>query len=170
MFLGIRELALGPLRFEQDLTPEQIGALDGAVLAAPVHVTGQATVVEAIGQIRVRGTLTGALRCECDRCLEPFEVPANGTFDLLYEPAGLASTARAAAITEEDAEVGYYEGEGIELADVVREQLSLSLPMQRLCRPECQGICPTCGADRNEARCQCKPAAAEQRWAALKNL
>ena len=74
-------------------------------------------------------------------------------------------------ISEKDAEVSYYEGDGLNLADVVREQVLLALPMQKLCRPECQGICPTCGINRNETPCQCNVnAKVDERWAALKSL
>jgi uncharacterized protein len=66
--------------------------------------------------------------------------------------------------------VSYYEGDGLDLADVVREQVLLALPMQKLCRPDCQGICPVCGVNRNETTCQCKLQQVDERWAALKNL
>ena len=51
--------------------------------------------------------------------------------------------------------VGYYDDERLDLGEVVREQLLLSLPMKRVCREECQGICPTCGRNRNTASCAC---------------
>ena len=46
----------------------------------------------------------------------------------------------------------------------------LSLPMQRICREDCHGICPNCGQDRNLADCACEPRPADDRWSALKKL
>ena len=64
----------------------------------------------------------------------------------------------------------FYEGLGLELADLIKEQILLALPMQRICREECKGICPVCGANRNEVPCECHVKPADDRWIALKNL
>ena len=66
--------------------------------------------------------------------------------------------------------MGFYEGGGVELNDVLREFVLLSLPMQRLCRAECRGMCPVCGKNRNLSDCGCQPEPADDRWAALKSI
>jgi len=53
---------------------------------------------------------------------------------------------------------------------VLREQILLSLPMQRTCREDCKGICPACGTNRNRAGCGCLAKAPDDRWAALRDL
>ena len=58
----------------------------------------------------------------------------------------------------------------MELEDILREQVLLLLPMQRVCREDCKGICPICGKDRNEAECHCKVQAADDRWKALLDI
>jgi uncharacterized protein len=73
-------------------------------------------------------------------------------------------------IDEGEAEIGFYEGGGLELQDILREQILLALPMQRVCSQVCKGICPACGKNRNEAACDCKPDSANDRWGALRNL
>src|SRR6185369_14814558 len=98
------------------------------------------------------------------------KISLGGPIRVSYEPRELASTEEEVELKENDTEVGYYEGNGLELAHVVREQVLLALPMQKLCREECQGICPVCGANRNETTCECKPPHLEERWAALKGL
>jgi uncharacterized protein len=73
---------------------------------------------------------------------------------------------------DHDVVVGYYEGDTVDLGEVVREQLFLTLPMKRLCREDCQGLCPTCGRNRNGEPCAC-PAAeepADARFEALRAL
>jgi uncharacterized protein len=56
------------------------------------------------------------------------------------------------------------------LNDILQEQVLLALPLQRVCRAECRGICPTCGQNRNETGCQCQEQKTDDRWSALKNL
>ena len=63
-----------------------------------------------------------------------------------------------------------YEGDGLELNDVLREFVLLALPMQKLCNENCKGICPVCGQNRNQNECRCQNAADDNRWAALKEL
>jgi uncharacterized protein len=58
----------------------------------------------------------------------------------------------------------------MELEDILREQILLALPMQRVCGEACQGICPVCGKNRNESPCDCKIESANDRWEALRKL
>ena len=74
------------------------------------------------------------------------------------------------AIDESEAEMGFYEGDGVELNDVLREYVLLALPMQRVCSEDCKGICPVCGQNRNQKECACQAEAVDDRWAALKKF
>ena len=56
----------------------------------------------------------------------------------------------------------FIEGGGMELEDILREQILLVMPMQRVCSEDCKGICPVCGGNRNETPCDCKEQHAEQ--------
>ena len=58
----------------------------------------------------------------------------------------------------------------IDLGEVMREQFFLALPMKPLCRPECKGLCPICGANRNRQECGCREEWVDPRLAGLKNL
>ena len=80
------------------------------------------------------------------------------------------SVGEEAELDEDESEVGFYEGDGVELNDVLREYVLLALPMQRLCSEACKGICPDCGQNRNQNACQCAAKAGDDRWAALKQL
>ncbi len=74
------------------------------------------------------------------------------------------------ALDPGEVEMGFYEGDGVDLNDVLREFVLLSLPMQRLCRAECKGICPVCGQNRNLNQCQCQAETSDDRWSALKSI
>ena len=74
------------------------------------------------------------------------------------------------SVDESEADLGFYQGEGIELDDVLREYILLALPMQKLCKEDCKGICPVCGQNRNQVDCQCKTTPMDPRWESLKSL
>jgi uncharacterized protein len=70
-------------------------------------------------------------------------------------------------VPRDELEVGFYSGNGIMLADVVTEQVILAVPMKVICRPECQGLCPVCGINRNLEACGCLKAQGDSPFASL---
>jgi uncharacterized protein len=150
---------------------------EGMDVAAPldpgeIHLQGEESfALEAGGQVacrvekgddetvHVRGRLTARLGLECGRCLEAFSFPVDHTLDLFYLPHRPGEDAEdEEEITDRDLVVAYYAEGRLDLGDMVREQLFLTLPMKRLCRDACLGLCPACGTNRNESPCSCEPA------------
>ncbi len=171
MFLHIRELQLGRVRFEETWEPGAIEFYDPQIRqTAPITATGSADLSEALMEIRVNGHLATRMEIACDRCLEPASFPIDTDFHLLYRPAAYGPEHDEVNLERAESEVGFYEGDGVELSDVVREQVLLSLPMQRVCAETCKGICPVCGQNRNVTECHCQVQAVDDRWAGLKNL
>lgn len=171
MFLSVRTLELRKLLFETAFAPGQLEFADARLrLAGPLTARGMAELLASVDEIRVRGHLSGAIDYDCDRCLEAATFPIDGDFDLFYRPSKLEPEASEVAVGEDESEIGFFEGEGLELADVVREQILLWLPMQRLCQPACKGICPVCGQNRNQTECSCRPRVPDDRWAALRQI
>jgi uncharacterized protein len=119
------------------------------------------------GEIRFRGHLETRLATTCSRCLGTVEMPVACDFDLTYRP--MATIARNEELELPPAElgVGFYEAPGIEVADVVTEQVNLFMPMQVVCSPDCRGLCPTCGANLNLETCRCPAAPHESPFASL---
>ncbi len=172
MFLSIREMEQRKLIFDETFAPGVLEFLDGKLKQlTPLRVAGTAELVsESLGEVRVRGTLDVEMETECDRCLEPARLPIQADFDLYYEPVNRLERAEEVEIGTRETEVGFYEGDGLELKDILRERVLLALPMQRICREDCRGICPACGQNRNQRDCGCHPKTVDERWAALKNL
>ena len=171
MFLSVRELELKQVRFEETLAPGRLDfELEDVKQGGPLTATGIAELVSGAEEILIAGDLKVEMTGCCDRCLEPLSLPVAIEFDLSYVPADDAGGKPEAEIRTGDTAVGYYHGNGLELNDVLREQVLLSIPMQKLCREDCLGICPHCGLNRNTAICGCRVEAADDRWAALKNL
>ena len=74
------------------------------------------------------------------------------------------------SVTGAEAEIGYYQGEGLLLEDALREQVLLALPLKVICREDCKGLCPHCGANLNDGQCSCADDVDDPRWTALKDL
>jgi uncharacterized protein len=147
--------------------------LDEALEAASLHLEGEPGLalrpggslrgrVEIVdkGTVHVRGRLESTVEIECSRCLEPYPVALGQELDLFYLPrvAGQDDAQEEEVeLTDRDVVVGYYDGEHLDLGEVAREQILLGLPLKPLCREECRGLCPTCGANRNLSACGCPP-------------
>ena len=134
--------------------------------SAPLRVKAVAEL--AGSEIRLSGHLDARLTATCDRCLAIFDFPVEHDFDLFYRPIETIARAEEVEVPKEELGIGFYSGEGIALADAMAEQVILSVPMKLVCRPDCRGLCPVCGADRNRVECQCAPPRKESPFARLK--
>ena len=142
-----------------------------AASAAPADTRGSAEAVdESEGQVRILGRYTVEMKAQCDRCLGGARFALDAGFDLFYRPAAEIARDEEVQIDEGEAEIGFYEDGGIDLEDIVREQVLLALPIQRVCDVACKGICPACGGNRNESVCGCTTAVSDDRWGALRKI
>jgi len=177
MFLDIKELELHPLDFEEEFQPDVIDLGGEARQRTPLKTSGRAEVVEEhhgkheiIKDIRLRGRLSAGLELQCARCLEPVKQDVDREFELLYRPLGADAGRDELSVTAAEAEIGYYQGDGVLLEDVLREQVLLALPLKVTCREDCKGLCPHCGKNLNEEQCSCNVPMEDPRWAALKEI
>jgi uncharacterized protein len=172
MFFHLTELEHHPIHFDVQYAAAELGLPAELRLTAPLTATGQAELLKNTdGEIRIRGTVRAELQGDCDRCLEPAPVIVDDAFDLFYRPAPKSGTQHPEIHLEEgEIDLSFYEGDGVALRDSLREFILLSLPMQLFCRPECKGLCPVCGVNRNLNACACAETRTDPRWEALKNL
>ena len=172
MLLSIQELEIKKIRFDGVYEP---GKLDfdrsGVTQVSALHAAGEAELLQHTGgEVRVKGRIEVTMEADCDRCLAKAQFPIDAPFDLFYEPNSAVEGADEIAIDEGQAEIGFYTGAGIELEEILQEQVLLMLPMHRLCSEGCQGICPFCGKNRNESPCECSAVPADDRWSELKQF
>ena len=118
----------------------------------------------------MRGRVSAELELQCARCLEPVPQEVERKFDLLYRPQGADAGKEELSVTDAEAEIGYYQGEGLLLEDALREQVLLALPLKVICREDCKGLCPHCGTNLNLGQCSCAEPADDPRWSALKEI
>ena len=102
------------------------------------------------------GALEGSILALCDRCLETYSHDLKTSFHLFLALQHTETGEAEIELMEEEMEVDFIKGEEIDLDDIVREQIYLSLPMKSLCSKNCLGLCPTCGQNLNKGPCQCK--------------
>ena len=177
MFLDIKDLELQPLEFAEEFQPGVIDFGDEARQHGPLKSSGRAEVVEehhgkheVIKDIRLRGKLAAQLELQCARCLELVPQAIQREFELLYRPQGSDAGRDELSVTDAEAEIGYYRGDGLLLEDVLREQVLLALPLKVTCREDCKGLCPQCGKNLNQEQCSCNAPVEDPRWNALKEI
>ncbi|GJM45037.1 MAG: hypothetical protein DHS20C21_18790 [Gemmatimonadota bacterium] len=145
---------------------------------APLHVDTDVSLGDfrfdgalsyAFDDCRVRGSLSGNVVSACDRCLVPFdrdvsiELEAKVFLDPADESAGVEEIAEGVIRLDP-------EGSTLDLAVAFRAAVILDEPIKNLCRDECRGLCPVCGVNRNESKCDCDSSRRDPRWDALKDL
>ena len=119
---------------------------------------------------RLVGRVRTALELSCSRCVEPFPMPVDSSFDLRYLPAAALSEQDEREIADEDFETSYYRDDQIDVKELLREQFYLALPMKPLCKEDCRGLCPVCGTNLNVAACGCSTEWSDPRLDALRAL
>jgi uncharacterized protein len=116
------------------------------------------TAVSGIDGITVRGTISIPWQAACRRCLTTVTGIGRVEVEEVYQDE----------VGDDDA--FQIEGDQIDLAPAIREYVLLEVPDGPLCRDDCAGICPVCGADRNETVCACDTSVRDERWSALDGL
>jgi uncharacterized protein len=177
MLITPAQLVDEPLKLDESLLPGAIDYTQDVRQLGPLSLHGQAELIvehrgpkDFVDDIRLRAHFSGNFELLCARCLEPVQQPLEGDFDLIFRPADVDAQPGEHAISEDETEIGYYEESGLLLEDAVREQVLLALPGRTLCQQDCKGLCPQCGANRNQTQCDCEPPAIDSRWQALASI
>jgi uncharacterized protein len=170
MRLEVENLSEAGRHFERVYAPGEIGLEeDNARLSSDAEVVGDAT--RKGEEVRLRGRIRTEVEVSCDRCLAAVRVPLEVEFDTAFIPrASAAAQTENVELLAEDMGLAAYDGEAVDLDELVREQILLALPARQLCSEECKGLCPKCGADLNAAACQCEHEEVDPRWSALAGL
>jgi uncharacterized protein len=175
MEFKISELEKDPIDFDLEVPPGAVDLGGEAEQRGPLAASGRAEVLhehrgpkDIVADIRLRGRFAGKFQVPCARCVEPVEIQLAADYDLIFRPVAADSEATERSITAQETEIGYYQRDSLALEDVLREQVLLSLPVRTLCKPDCKGLCPRCGVNRNSQSCTC--AGDDPRWEALAGL
>ena len=183
MRVNIDEIKEAGLRRSWDVAREQVdemvsGEAAGYRARGPVHA--DATFQKIERRVRVGARATAPLTVPCGRCLIPVTVDVPVDFELTLVPADEyedephgdkdGKNGKPASFDPGEAEEDVYSGKEIDLDPILREQLLLALPGYPVCKDDCKGLCPVCGANLNDRECGCDRHVPDPRWAGLKNV
>ncbi len=172
MIVDLKSISDGPRHFNLTLKrawwpdtgeDDQLLGIDGPLEASlSISRTDQVYLLE--------GHLNGRLRIRCDRCLEPYSQDLDCDFSFSLAAGPSDDRPGEVELTGEDLSVEFVKEGQIELDEIVREQVYLSLPMKSRCRESCLGLCPVCGTDLNKTKCACQQKKGHPGFSKLKGL
>jgi uncharacterized protein len=135
MKININKISLEGVVFSEDISPKGLD-LETEIVKFNGPLKIRAEVSRITNAVTVNLSLTGSLCLICGRCLNDFEISLNKNLRLNY-PASKSEPV-------------------IDLDPDIRQEIILDYPMKPLCKPNCQGLCPKCGKNLNEGKCDCK--------------
>lgn len=130
------------------------------------------TVAREYDHLRVTGRVSAPVSLACSRCLASFESAIDSSFTILFRKASLqeAVSEEETELNEQDLISATYSGDEIDLTHEIEEQIAMEVPLKPLCGEICKGLCPTCGADLNQAACSCPKDQINFKFSALKDF
>ena len=178
MLIHIDQLIDTELRLEFEEKPESFPVLAEMIknkevdFSAPIKTRLR---VFRIGDfIEAEGVFETAIQQVCGRCLKDYKLQLASEFALTYTPENLRNKEDLSRdeieLSPEDAGLITFGGDRIDLREGVQEQVVMALPARPLCREECKGLCPQCGANLNNGDCGCDHVPTNTQFSALKNL
>ena len=159
--MNLHELLLNPgsrLPFRCELSTDRLDF--PAVLSYTAVPVGEGFIVNNAGALTLRGTLSAAMRCVCDRCAAEFDREVSYPLDI-----PLASELQ----DEENPDYFLLEGDELDLEELLETVFILNMDTRFLCREDCKGLCSHCGKNLNEGPCDCRTGS-DPRLAVLEQL
>jgi uncharacterized protein len=146
---AVRTLDQGAVQVDSDLASDDAVWMEGDIRpVSAIRVTGRISGAGS-GRFYFSGAFKGSAAGECRRCLAEVEMPVVGDAHVLYADADDENADEPDVYPLSDL------GMALDLRPALREQWLLEATVLPLCRPDCKGLCPTCGADLNAGPCGC---------------
>ena len=178
MQIRVADIPPEGLLLKEDLDPLQLKDLKALQEKEVCHFKGLLAVelqVTPLAQMLVvKGRIQTTLSLTCGRCLAAAHSPVQGVFELTFKRAQPGDDpdplTEPQELQSEEMGLVFFDGDAIDFRDVIQEQVILAIPMQPLCRGDCRGLCPRCGADLNRGPCDCHANDIDPRLAILKSI
>ena len=134
----------------------------------PININFQIGKVK--GEVIAKGDIQFSVKQGCSLCLDEFVSKIRSTFELEFKSLIPAIEESEIELEKEELNVVWLKGSEIDLFEIIREQVFLSIPMKPVCKAECLGLCLKCGSNLNINKCNCQTEKIDSRFAVLKNL
>jgi uncharacterized protein len=131
-------------------------------------VKGEVTLIRTNRGIMAKAEMTAGVTGICSRCLKPIDYDVN--YDFNEECLPSVSTSKGLSSPDQTDNINIDESHMLDLSEIIRQYTLLTMPVKPLCRPDCAGICPSCGHNLNQGPCRCPSHAHDQRWSKLIHL
>jgi uncharacterized protein len=132
------------------------------------RVTGDLTLIHINKGVLVTGSLNASGKALCSRCLKSFDYSTEFDIEDLFSSTIDINTGLPVEVQEDTFAID--EHHNLDLYEALYQNVSLALPMKLLCKEDCAGICPECGRNLNESKCDCDTIKHDQRWSKLRSL
>ena len=133
-------------------------------------VQGKCRLLRTQRSILVKCALSTDVELACSRCLSLFHHPLTLNFEEEYLPTVDAVSGTPLPLPEEAGAFTIDEHHILDLTEAARQYMLLAIPMKPLCQKECAGLCPNCGHNLNQGRCDCPVQSTDPRWSELTKL
>lgn len=150
---------------EYDLADDRV-VVDGGVLRS---LTGAASFLRTDRGLLVKVDVAARLEADCSRCTGPALAPVEISFEEEYVPTVDADSGTRVCLAEDDESFRIDPQFWLDLREGLRQYILMNEPLKPLCKEDCSGLCPNCGADLNREACRCRPMT-DERWDVLAGL
>ncbi len=134
------------------------------------HVKGRIDLFRSDEDVLLLGTVVGSMNLICSRCISEFSLVKEMNLDLKFRVGGNESESRQTSDQHEQ-DIMFLEDAELDPAEIILQELLLEIPMKPLCREDCAGLCPKCGALKGSPECKCSDERdIDPRWEALARL
>ena len=169
MLIQLEQVADEPFQWRESpsITADSLGRTE---LLGVGGISWSGRVVRDLAGYRLEARLSYEQTLSCTRCLEPLTQTVEEEVELAIETSESEPLLGEHELRTSDLKTLFVEGQELDTTPILMEQLQLNIPMKPLCREECAGLCPSCGANRNQAPCSCEQVRTDPRWQALEQL
>lgn len=150
----VREPLVLDVRLAPDWWTEEADERD-AMLGFNGPLVAHLEISRAGKRYVLQGSMEGEVRLRCDRCLDEYGRTLSWRFRVILTVQPPVGDEKERELGEEEMSTDFVIGNTVDVREILKEQVFLAIPMTSLCRDDCQGLCPTCGANRNVETCSC---------------
>ena len=168
MQINVSQLLREPIGSTRDYQINEVADISGD--GKGCQVQGKVNLLRTQRSILAKCALSTDVELTCSRCLSLFRYPLTLNFEEEYLPTVDTVSGAPLPLPEEPGAFTIDEHHILDLTEATRQYTLLAIPMKPLCRKDCAGLCPNCGRNLNQGRCDCPVQSTDPRWSELTKL